>query len=341
MRAGLNTVLAAVSRSFYLTIRILPLALRDPVGLAYLLARLSDTIADSASAPPAERLAALQQMGEAVCGHVPMPDLTRFASGVPDPAERKLLSHAGELLKLLTATEPGDREEIIRVMKEILRGQQLDVSRFGREEGWSATSGRAGQGQQLNGVRFLATAAELEDYTYSVAGCVGIFWTRICSRHLRRYAPGIDPETLSQLGESFGKGLQLVNILRDAPADWANGRCYLPAEELGAIAPEALEKTPSLARPVYDCWMAHARERLDDGLRYVEAVRPWRLRLACFLPWALGVRTLRMMQLSRPLETPERIKVSRKEVRRLLALGLLGAIGNFALRPIAARVQKP
>jgi len=341
MRAGLNTVLAAVSRSFYLTIRILPSALRDPVGLAYLLARLSDTIADSASAPPAERLVALQQMSEAVSGHASMPDLTHFASGVPDPAERTLLSHAEELLELLNATEPGDRKEIVWVIREILLGQQLDVQRFGGEEGWSVTSGRAGQGQQLNRVRFLATAVELEDYTYSVAGCVGVFWTRICIRHLRRYAPETDPETLLQLGESFGKGLQLVNILRDAPVDWANGRCYLPAEEWEGITFEALEKSPSLARPIYDHWMAKARERLDDGLRYVEAVRPWRLRLACFLPWALGVRTLHLMELSRPLETPERIKVSRKTVRRLLAWGLLGAMGNCALRSIAARVQKP
>jgi len=326
MRAGLNTVLAAVSRSFYLTIRILPSALRDPVGLAYLLARLSDTIADSASAPPAELLATLQQMGEAICGLVPMPDLTRFVSGVPNPAERMLLSHAEELLTLLNATEPGDRKEIIWVIREIFRGQQLDVQRF------------EGEG---HGVRFLATAAELEDYTYSVAGCVGVFWTRICIRHLRRYAPGADPETLLQLGESFGKGLQLVNILRDAPVDWANGRCYLPADELEGITPEALAETPSLARPIYDRWMTKARERLDDGLRYVEAVRPWRLRLACFLPWALGVRTLHLMELSRPLETPERIKVSRKTVRCLLAWGLLGAMGNCALRSIAARVQKP
>ena len=44
-------LLASVSRSFYLTIRILPAKLRGPIGLAYLLARASDTIADSAHDP--------------------------------------------------------------------------------------------------------------------------------------------------------------------------------------------------------------------------------------------------------------------------------------------------
>ena len=41
-------ILRSVSRSFYLSIRILPRDLRDPIGLAYLLARATDTIADTA-----------------------------------------------------------------------------------------------------------------------------------------------------------------------------------------------------------------------------------------------------------------------------------------------------
>ena len=50
-------VLRAVSRSFYLTIRLLPTEVRGAIGLAYLLARASDTIADSALASAAVRLA--------------------------------------------------------------------------------------------------------------------------------------------------------------------------------------------------------------------------------------------------------------------------------------------
>ena len=42
---------APVSRSFYLSISILPKPLRDPVALGYLLARASDTIADTAELP--------------------------------------------------------------------------------------------------------------------------------------------------------------------------------------------------------------------------------------------------------------------------------------------------
>src|SRR5437762_12501607 len=41
-----GSILARVSRSFYLSIRLLPKKLRDPVSLGYLLARAADTIAD-------------------------------------------------------------------------------------------------------------------------------------------------------------------------------------------------------------------------------------------------------------------------------------------------------
>ncbi|MCX6966517.1 MAG: phytoene/squalene synthase family protein [Verrucomicrobia bacterium] len=323
MQHGLNQLLKAVSRSFYLTIRLLPATLRAPVGLAYLLARTSDTVADSAGAPTEVRLALLRQMKQALCGGGPLPDLAPLARFVSDPAERRLLEQTGTLWAWLGTMSPEDRGEIAWVFVEILRGQKLDLSRFGCGEG----------------VRALATAEELEDYTYSVAGCVGEFWTRMCNHHLRQYAPGISGEELSRLGASFGKGLQLVNILRDASADLANGRWYLPADELGCD-PEALRGAPELARSVCDQWMARAGAHLEDGLRYIHAVRPWRLRLACFLPWALGVRTLALLQRNRPLETARRVKVPRKELRRLLVLGALGACSAFALRQVAAHIRR-
>ena len=318
-----GAVLASVSRSFYLTIRVLPVALRRPIGLAYLLARVTDTVADSGAVPCETRLETLRGLGQAIRGTGAVPELDALQAGVPEASERTLLGHTGRLIDLLEQTAPGDREEIRWVLAEILRGQTLDIQRF-------PTCGSTE-------VRALASAAELDDYTYGVAGCVGEFWTRICQRHLKNYSTK-DASELVRLGIAFGKGLQLVNILRDAPADLANGRCYLPADELG-IDPAALRETPALARPVFAQWLARAREKLDEGFRYLEAVRPWRLRLACFLPWALAVRTLDLIEAQPPLETPGRVKVSRREVRRLLVLGLLAATSNKLLIACAARVS--
>ena len=53
-------ILRRTSRSFYLTIRLLPRAVRDDISLAYLLARATDTIADTGTAPLAARTEWLQ-----------------------------------------------------------------------------------------------------------------------------------------------------------------------------------------------------------------------------------------------------------------------------------------
>ena len=52
-------LLASVSRSFYLTLKALPRELREPISLAYLLARTADTIADTASVPAQVRIECL------------------------------------------------------------------------------------------------------------------------------------------------------------------------------------------------------------------------------------------------------------------------------------------
>jgi farnesyl-diphosphate farnesyltransferase len=135
------------------------------------------------------------------------------------------------------------------------------------------------------------------------------------------------------LGVNYGKGLQLVNILRDAPADLRSGRCYLPADELQAIGltPADLLRTPESTRPVFDRWLQQAQEHLDDGFRYLTALRPARLRIACFLPWYLGKKTLQAMRAAPPLESPTRIKVSRATVRAALLLALPVAFSNASL----------
>jgi len=245
-------------------------------------------------------------------------------NAIADPSERVLLDHATALLQILQCLEAEDRTEVRRVLEVIVRGQELDLERFSTQGAMEA----------------LSSAEELEDYTYRVAGCVGEFWTRICFRHLHHYARK-DLEEMIRLGIGFGKGLQLVNILRDAPADLAAGRCYLPAGELErlGIAPGRLLAEPERARPVFCHWLSRAREYLGDGYSYLKAIRPWRLRLACFLPWAIGLKTVALMERRLPLESAERVKVPRREVRRLLGWGLLAAVSNGLLERFLRRTN--
>src|SRR5207247_8350548 len=104
----------------------------------------------------------------------------------------------------------------------------------------------------------LQTDEELDDYTYRVAGCVGEFWTRMCCAHLYQQER-IDEPILMKNGVRFGKGLQLVNILRDIAADLRQGRCYLPEPRLSqaGLAPiELLQPAnePRL-RPLYHTYL--------------------------------------------------------------------------------------
>ena len=194
-------LLKAVSRSFYLSMRILPRDLQAPIGLAYLLARASDTIADTADAAEPVRLRHLARFEEMIrSGSAEgLADLQREIRP-PDPGERDLIARLDGCLAWLATLNEFDRREIASVMEKIIRGQTLDLERF----------------PKTAGLRALGTAAELEDYTYLVAGCVGEFWTRVCFHHMPRYS-NIAESELSGLGRSFGKGLQLVNILRDVP----------------------------------------------------------------------------------------------------------------------------
>lgn len=311
-------LLASVSRSFYLTIRILPSGLRAPIGLAYLLARASDTIADTADAMAAVRLKYLAAFGEMIRrgDTAELADLQREIRPAA-AGECELVAKLDRCLEWLASMNEADQRDIVAVMEKIIRGQTLDLERFAMQDGIVA----------------LQSAAELDEYTYLVAGCVGEFWTRICLRHLPRYAT-LDAVELERMGVNYGKGLQLVNILRDAPADLRDGRCYLPEDELRAvgIAPHRLATEPAAARPVFERWAAQARAHLDDGFRYIEALRPARLRIGCFVPWYLGVETLRLIHERPPLENPEKIKVPRSTVYRALLAGLPVAFSNAALR---------
>lgn len=313
----LTDLLRAVSRSFYLTLRVLPSPVRPSISLAYLLARTSDTIADTEVLPPEDRLGALQDFHKAITtGQETQCDFTSFLAHQTRSKERTLLERVNESLALLRSTESTDRQLIIDVLETIISGQQLDLERFQNASAEMPTC--------------LATADELDDYTYRVAGCVGEFWTRVCFRHLRPDEPSPCQETIDQ-GIRFGKGLQLVNILRDFQEDLAQGRCYLPRQELGDAIPQSgkqldQEQERRLAGS-YQNSVRVAEQHLQAGWRYTCALpRTWlKLRLACAWPVLLGFETLRLLPRNNPLGTTQKAKVSRSQVKWIILKTLLAA----------------
>jgi phytoene/squalene synthetase len=59
-----TALLKQVSRSFYLSVAVLPAAVRPTIGLAYLFARAADTIADTRLIERRARIVHLEALGE-------------------------------------------------------------------------------------------------------------------------------------------------------------------------------------------------------------------------------------------------------------------------------------
>jgi farnesyl-diphosphate farnesyltransferase len=218
---------------------------RESIGLAYLVARLSDTVADGANTD----------------------------------AERSLLARREEIEGWLAASP--DRSDIATVWSTIREGQRFDQDRF-----------------SIPGASPLSDK-ELNRYTYLVAGCVGEFWTGLCAKKMPGFASRNIAE-MTALGIRFGKGLQLVNILRDRKADSDKGRTYVPTERFNEV-------------------VADARTHLQAAREYVRALRNYRLRVACALPLFLANETLDRIERN---PSASRVKVPRRRVWVLLLRAL-------------------
>src|SRR4029453_11712698 len=109
--ALLGTLLRQVSRSFYLSLAILPTALREPIGLAYLLARAADTIPDTKLVARKDRLTHLETVRRA-CGGEPA-DVAGVARACAPhqthAAERRLLERLPQALARAEGLAPGAR----------------------------------------------------------------------------------------------------------------------------------------------------------------------------------------------------------------------------------------
>ena len=305
----LDSILEGTSRSFYLTLKELPSGIRPQVGLLYLLARTSDTIADSEGGPSDQRLQALEQFNERIQERsTTLPDLSTLARLQGNPHEAKLLESITSSVDYINRFPSVDQQRIRHCLNIIISGQSLDLRRFADVSG--------------DAIIALAKEEELDDYTYRVAGSVGEFWTHMSLEHLFE----ADAETKGQLfktGVRFGKALQLINILRDVPEDLRLGRCYLPSEALSehGLSPRDLLESSSIDRfrILFDVYIDKAFVHLDAAVEYISLLphRQFRLRGACMMPVLIGQQTLALLRNQNVLDSESRIKVMRPEIKRL------------------------
>ncbi len=327
-------VLKPVSRSFYLSVGVLPRDLREPIGLAYLLARAADTVADTRLIARAARIAHLETLRRAFTGE--SIDLTSIADASAPlqthAAERRLLERLGDVIARVRALPVHDRERVQTVLSTITSGMLFDLTRFPGED--AATLGA------------LETMEDLDHYTYLVAGCVGEFWTALHLAHRPRLRAW-DAVAASARGARFGKALQMTNVLRDIPADLRHGRCYLPARELsvlGLTPADLLDPaaTPNL-RPLLRRLFAITLDHYEVAWRYTLDIprREFRMRLACAWPLLIGLGTLAELAAHPDPLAPKRpVKLTRAAVRGILARSVFTVWSNRALSHDAARLRQ-
>lgn len=297
-----TTVLKGVSRSFYLSLKLLPGPMRGAASLAYLLARTSDTLADTAAVPCGERLRCLDKFERSLAGSEEAPRWpAAFLAAVEDASELRLLECTGDLLTWLERLPAAEAELVREVVDIIIAGQRLDLQRFAGADGKHPVA--------------LADDAALEDYAWRVAGCVGAFWTKLGFLTFGARFSHAPAAGLLERGIAYGKGLQLVNILRDLPADLANGRCYLPVAD---------PRDTACLLESHARWVERASGWIGEGFSYAENLPSRRLRAATILPAMVADETLKRLRDIDWAGLQTRVKIPRSSVY----LALLRALGS-------------
>jgi farnesyl-diphosphate farnesyltransferase len=324
----LGPLLKSVSRSFYITLRVLPEGMRDPIGLAYLLARAADTIADTSLIPPSQRMELLLSLRSQVNGATDEAALTRLVAEVgsqqADSDERVLLASLGAALTVLSQLSEADREAVRDIVTTLTKGMEFDLRTFPDE-----SSGR---------IVALREFSELDQYTYMVAGCVGEFWTKMTYMHVPGTFTGI-PEIVLSRGTRFGKALQLTNVLRDCGKDLRIGRCYLPSTMLERFGLDPqdllLPKTSLRARPLLFDLVRRNLDYFREAVEYTLSLPAFavRLRLACLWPVIIGLETLLLLVANEDwLDPAKASKIRRKDVYRIIAFSVPLVTSNRLLR---------
>lgn len=308
-------MLPRVSRTFALCIPLLPSGLEYATLVAYLVCRVADTIEDATSLDGGEKGRLLHTWAQALEDGASETLGRVFPQPVSD--DERLVNHADVVWREFHRLPAAHREAVRPWVREMCGG----MAEFAQRPPGG-----------------IGTLEDLDRYTYYVAGTVGHLLTRLFRLHdprpaRRRY------ERLEALATSFGRGLQLTNIIKDVSDDRRRGLSFIPRQlcQLAGIRPEDLQdqRHRSEAQRVVLALIEKAKRHLNDALAYSTTVprRLYGVRLFCLTSLFFAVRTLRLAERDAHLLDPDhKVKISRAEVYRTLAATRLIAPSNALVR---------
>jgi farnesyl-diphosphate farnesyltransferase len=212
----LDDLLLETSRTFALTIPLLPEPTRRATCLAYLLFRISDTFEDASTWTRDDRIAALRTWSDVLRDTGAWQSRARSLSAewlAKSPSSHegylRLIGAIGEVLAAVEALTPPRRHIVV---EHAIRSADGMADVLGRSD--------------ADGFVRLLDLADLQSYCYIVAGIVGELLTSLFL-HDSPILAG-EAKALRAHERAFGEALQLVNILKDEHDDASEGRRFLP-----------------------------------------------------------------------------------------------------------------
>lgn len=258
-------VLKETSRTFYIPISLLKKDLKQADAAAYLVCRGIDEIEDHKSIPNETKTVILNQISELM--QAPFTE-AEYAM-IIDPIKEQLPEVSIRVTDWLHAC-PETAQPIVReIGSQMAYGMSIWA-----EKNWH-----------------VKTKEDLDDYTYYVAGIVGILLSQLWD-----WSYGYEMDEHLAIG--FGRGLQAVNILRNQNEDMdERGISFVPKgwtrDDLFAYADNNLRKA--------DC--------------YIDTLTDKSTILFCKLPLAFAHKSLDAMKTGRPKMSRQEVEETVKEVK--------------------------
>ncbi len=253
-------VLRETSRTFFIPISRLPAELKEAVAASYLCMRAIDEIEDHPRLPSEPKVSLLRSIG-------------------------KILQKPFNDQELATVLHPY-KNFLPEVTLRLADWVKLIPSSIQQNILHSTATMADGMAEWVNKKWIVHTKEELDQYTYYVAGLVGVLLN-----DLWKWYDGTHAD--QQLAVAYGRGLQAVNILRNREEDLSRGVDFFP-DGWG-----------------FDEMFAYARHHLEQADIYTDSIQSPVVLDFCKIPLVLAHGTLQALK-----EGAE--KLTRTEVTQLV-----------------------
>jgi len=258
-------VLKETSRTFYIPITFLQKELKDSVAAAYLVFRAIDEIEDHEQLDNDVKHTILMQVSELFKQPFDNEAYVRILGGTKDQMPEVTL----RLEEWLQACPKDTLSIVTNAACEMAFG----MAKWAKEN-WA-----------------IRRREDLDDYTYYVAGLVGVTLSGLWEHYG-------EEKTDRELAIGYGRGLQMVNILRNEQED---------LDERGiSFVPDGWSRAE-----LFD----YAEENLAKADDYMKSLHKKTILLFCRLPLALAHKTLKAMKEGREKMTRAEVEQTVEEVQ--------------------------